>query len=246
MNSARTAASASAEAQILSPLTGPHRRTLEAIFRHPVAQNLEWTDVVGLIEQIGDAHAKANREFVFEVAGQRHVTHRPHTKDLTSDDVFELRRFLSRAGVSPEGPSRSAADPNATAPDLLIVADHHGARVFHVDVAAEEASEHVIRPYDPHHFLHNLTHKDQSREKGQRAPEEPAYYAKIADAVALGGRLVVIGHGTGKSNAAHHLVEYLRSHRRETYQRVVREVVADLSNITDPQLLDLAREALRP
>jgi hypothetical protein len=110
-------------------------------------------------------------------------------------------------GVSPEGPSQSAADPKASAPDLLVVADHHGARVFHVDVAADEASEHVIRPYDPHHFLHNLTHKDQSREKGQRAPEEPAYYAKIADALALGGRLVVIGHGTGKSNAAHHLAD---------------------------------------
>jgi hypothetical protein len=56
----------------------------------------------------------------------------------------------------------------------------------------------------------------------------------------------VIGHGTGKSNAAHHLTEYLRSHRHETYQRVVRELVADLSNVTNPQLLDLARQALRP
>jgi hypothetical protein len=64
--------------------------------------------------------------------------------------------------------------------------------------------------------------------------------------MALGDRLVVIGHGTGKSNAAHHLTEYLRSHRHETYQRVVRELVADLSNVTNPQLLDLARQALRP
>jgi hypothetical protein len=149
VNSARTAASASAKVQILSPMTGSHHRTLDAIFRHPVAQNLEWTDIVGLFEQIGDAHAKVNREFVFEVAGQRHITHKPHTKDLTSDDVFELRHFLSRMGVSPEGLSQSAAHPNATSPDLLIVADHHGARVFHVDVAADEASEHVIRPYDP-------------------------------------------------------------------------------------------------
>jgi len=88
-------------------------------------------------------------------------------------------------------------------------------------------------------------HKDQSRERGQRAPEEPAYYDKIADTIALGGKIVVIGHGEGKSSAAHHLTEYLRSHHRETYQRVVREIVADLSSITPPQLLDLARQALR-
>ena len=54
----------------------------------------------------------------------------------------------------------------------------------------------------------------------------------------------MVGHGAGKSNAAHHLTEYLQSHHRETYQRIVREIAADLSSITTPQLLDLAREAL--
>ena len=103
----------------------------------------------------------------------------------------------------------------------------------------------VIRPCEPHHLLHHLVHEELSREEGQRAPEEPAYYEKIADAVALGGKIVVVGHGAGKSNAAHHLTEYLRSHHSETYQRIVREIVADLSSITTPQLLDLARQALR-
>ncbi|MGC2223494.1 MAG: hypothetical protein WA624_14620 [Methylocella sp.] len=135
--------------------------------------------------------------------------------------------------------------PNPAAPSLLIVVDHPGTKVFHVDVTSDHASEHVIRPYDPHHFVHHLVHKDQSRERGQRAPEEPAYYEKIADAVALGGKIVVVGHGAGKNNTAHHLTEYLQSHHRETYQRIVREIVADLSSITTPQVLDLARQALR-
>jgi hypothetical protein len=112
-------------------------------------------------------------------------------------------------------------------------------------VTSDDVSRHVIRPYDPHHFLHHLVHKDQSRERGQRAPEEAAYYERIANAVALCGEIVVVGHGAGKSNAAHHLAEHLRSHHRETYQRIVREIAADLSSITNPQLLDLARQALR-
>jgi hypothetical protein len=39
-------------------------------------------------------------------------------------------------------------------------------------------------------------------------------------------------------------VEYLRTHRRETYLRVVREIEADLSAVTTPQLQQLAEQAL--
>jgi hypothetical protein len=227
-----------------SPVTGSHRRTLEAIFRHPAAHNLGWSDVVALIAKIGDVEEKSNNDFVFDVAGKRHVMRKPHTKDLTSSEVIELRHFVMESGFSPELPSQAPSHPDPAAPSLLIVVDHHGARIFHVDLTSEDPSEHVIRPYDPHHFLHHLAHKDQSRERGQRAPEAPEYYERVAEAAARGGKIVVAGHGAGKSNAAHHLTDYLRSHHRETYQRIVREIVADLSHITDPQLLALAREAL--
>jgi len=229
----------------MSSVTGGRRRTLEAIFHHPSPHNLEWSEVVRLIEKVGHAKEKANSEFVFEVAGRRHVMRKPHTKDLTSAEVIEIRHFLMEAGLSPEGPSKSVAHPSLAAPSLLIVVDHHGTKIFHVEVASDDASEHVIRPYGPHHFLYRFVHEDQSRDEGERAPEEPAYYEKIADAVALGGKIVVVGHGAGKSNAAHHLTDYLRSHHSKTYQRIVREFVADLSSITTPQLLDLGRQALR-
>jgi len=215
MKTTHTADDTSTVDGTLSKITGSHRRTLEAIFRHPSAHNLEWSDVVGLIAVIGDVHEKANGEFVFEVAGnRRHLIRKPHTKDLTSSEVIELRHFLAQAGLSPELPSQPAGHPTPAAPSLLIVVDHHGTKIFDVDVSSDDVSEHVIRPYDPHHFLHHLVHKDQSREQGQRAPEEPAYYERIADAVAPGGKIVVVGHGAGKSNAAHHLTEYLQSRKR--------------------------------
>ncbi len=75
-------------------VTGAHRRTLEAIFHHPTAHNLEWEHVVGLIGSIGTSHEKSNNEFIFEVAGKRHLMHKPHTKDLTSSEVSDLRHFL--------------------------------------------------------------------------------------------------------------------------------------------------------
>jgi hypothetical protein len=139
-----------------------------------------------------------------------------------------------------------AVHPSAAAPDLMVVMDHHQAKIYRVEPLSHDVRELTIRPYDPHHFQHHLTHKDQSRERGQRTPEDHAYYAQIAAALGAGGRLVVVGHGSGKSNAAHHLVEYLREHHGETYRRIVREMVVDLSSETPAQLLALAQQALLP
>ncbi|MGO9991795.1 MAG: hypothetical protein ACLPTF_04670 [Steroidobacteraceae bacterium] len=223
---------------------GTHLRTLEALFRHPPAHNLEWMDVVALIEKIGVVHEKGGNKFSFDVGGAHYLMHKPHTKELTSSEVVDLRHFLQRAGWSPDAPSQATAHPEPAAPTLMVVLDHHGARIYRIDAASGDASKQKITPYDPHHFLHHLTHKEQSREQGQRAPEDAGFYKRIADALAAGGRIVVVGHGTGKSDAAQHLTEYLRTHHHETYQRIVREIAADLSAITTPQLLALAEQAL--
>jgi hypothetical protein len=223
-----------AAANTVSAVTGSDRRTLTAIFRHPLAHNLEWSDAVALFKTLGEVEEMHNGEFEFVIGGERCLMRKPHTKDLTSSEVLELRRFLLKAGQSPDGMFEAAAAAPA----------HHGAKIYDIDLTGDVASEHRITPYDPHHFLHHLTHKDQSRERGQRAPEDPSFYDRIAEAVAAGGKIVVIGHGEGKSNAAHHLTEYLRGHHPETAGRIVREVAADLSSVTTPQLLNIAREAL--
>src|ERR1700729_1387432 len=75
-------------------LHGAHRRTLEALFRHPAAHNLEWMDVVALIEKIGAVHQKADNKFAFDVGREHHLMHKPHAKDLTSSEVVDLRHFL--------------------------------------------------------------------------------------------------------------------------------------------------------
>jgi hypothetical protein len=224
-------------------LHGAHLRTLEALFRHPTAHNLEWMDVVALFEKIGTVHQKSNAKFALELAGQHYLLHKAHTKDLTSSEVIDVRHFLQRAGWSPDAPSQAVAGSASEPITLVVVVDHHGAKIFRIEPGSDDASPHQITPYDPHHFLHHLTHKDQSREEGQRASEDPSFYRRIGDALATGEGIVVVGHGKGKSNAARHLVEYLRLHHPEAYQRVVHEIEADLSALTRPQLLELAGRA---
>ncbi len=226
-------------------LNGSSQKALETIFRHPLAHNLEWNHVISLIEHIGSVEYKSNSEVAFEVSGERHRFHKPHTKDLASPELIELRKFLIRAGWSPEAESQAVIDTDPAAPSLLVVVDHHEARLYAIAGSVDDHSTHEINPYDPHHFLHHLAHKDQTREQGQRAPENPAYYEQIAQALATAGQIVVIGHGTGKSNAAHHLAEFLRAHHPETYQRIAGQLLADLSSVTVPELIEMAQQTLR-
>jgi hypothetical protein len=228
----------------LPPLSGAHQRTLEAIFRHPSAHNLEWRDLVGLISAIGDVHEKANSDFTFAVAGHHHTLRKPHTKDLAGSEVIEIRHFLKQAGVSPELAPAIAPSSGPVVPSLLVVVDHQGAKIFHIDVTSDDALAHVIRPADPHQFSHHGARENAARDRGHRSPDETAYYEAITNALPGEGQIVVIGHGTGKANVAHHLTDYLQTHHPAVHQRVVQQLTADLSTITDPQLLDLARQTV--
>ncbi len=231
--------------------------TIDAIYRHPLAHNLEWSDVLALFGKIGTVDQKGNDEVAFGLAGEHHRIRKPHTKDLTTAEVMAFRHMLTRGGWAPQakpdpsiktehvGSAEGVAEPRPDLlPDLLLVVDHHESRLYHLDIGSKDLVDHVIKPYDPHHFLHHLTHKDESRERGQRAPEDYAFYEAIAQAILAGGRIVLVGHGKGHSNAADHLAAFLEKHHRDTFQRVVREVAADLSALTAPQLLDLGRRAL--
>lgn len=226
-----------------SDLAASDRRTLAALFEHPIANNLTWAAIVRLFGHLGSVEEKSNDEFAFQVGAEHLKMRKPHTKDLTAPDVLDFRHFATRLGHSPNRePQQSRAGEPAT-PSFLVVIDHHEARVYLIE-AGSDTAKHVIRPYDPHHFLHHLSHKDQSRERGQWAHEDATFYERIAKTVATGGKIVLVGHGEGKSSAVHHLAEYLATHHHETYQRVVREAVADLSHITEPQLLEIGLRAL--
>ncbi len=233
-----------------STLSNSCLATIDALYRHPIAHNLEWSDVVALFTSLGSVQQKSHNEMSFELGGEHRLVHKPHAKDLTSDDVMVLRHLLTRTGWSlhpaaaPETrPDRPAATP-APDGDLLVAVEHHEARLYHLAARAADAVDDTIRPYDPHRFLHHLSHKDQPRERGQRAAEDPAFYERIAQAIVSARQVVVIGHGEGHSNAAHHLLAYLKLHHPETLQKVTCEVVADLSRLTPPQLLVLGRRAL--
>jgi hypothetical protein len=222
-------------------VTGADRRTLDAIFRHPLSHNLSWRDVVSLFTAIGGAEEKHNGEFVFRAADDILTMKKPHNKDLTGPDVMDLRHFLNRTGWSPS----ASGPPNADAapPDLrlIVVIDHAGAKVYRIDRSAD--GDHGVTAYDPKHLIHHLERKMRDEDRDETYPEDQRFFEQVAAAISGGGEIVVIGHGKGQSNEADHLSAYLQTHHKQTCARIVREIVADLSRLTTPELLDLGRRA---
>jgi hypothetical protein len=220
------------------------RRTLEAIFRHPLPRNLAWSDVAHLIERLGSARQEQNGRVLLAIGEHRYVLHQPHDKELTAEEVAQLRKFLEGAGVTPATVDVVDDDraPESTQLDMVVAIDHHQARLFTIEGSSETSR--TLRPYDPHHFLHHLTHRQERELRGQREPEEASYYGQIAAALAAARRIVVLGHGTGHSDAAAHLEEVLRAKHPEVYGHIVAARAVDLSAITEPQILALALETL--
>jgi len=94
--------------------------------------------------------------------------------------------------------------------------------------------------YDPFNF-HHLIHRTEAHYRGERVPEEDSFYEEITKDITPANEIVLIGHATGKSNAADFLKEYLKTHHPDISRRVIATESADLSAVTEPEIEALAK-----
>ncbi len=229
-----------------SALSGTSRHTLEALYRHPIAHNLAWLDVFALFTALGSVQHGTNNEVTFSIGDIHHRVSRSHDKDVATEAVMDLRHMLNRAGWGPGQPGTAAvgADAAALSGDVLVVVEAGEARLFQMDLHAADITGHPIHPDDPNRILRHLSHQDQGRDEEKRAAESAAFHNAIAHALGSAGRIVLVGHGEGHSNAAQALLDDLKRHHPQVFQHVAREITADIGQMTDPQLLARARKAL--
>jgi hypothetical protein len=85
--------------QIPTNLDGRHRKTYEAIFRHPAAHNLEWHDVRSLLNALADVVEEHNGNLGVTRNGHTLTLHAPKHKDLASvEELLAIRHFLEQSG----------------------------------------------------------------------------------------------------------------------------------------------------
>jgi hypothetical protein len=93
-------------------LSSRHRDTVERIFSQPPSGNIEWREVVSLLETIGTVTHEHNGKLKVSLGPETEVLPAPHGKDVGVQIVVDLRRMLKQAGFAPDR-SRAVGDHRA-------------------------------------------------------------------------------------------------------------------------------------
>jgi dUTPase len=86
-----------------SDLSHHHRDTLKRILSHPASGNIEWRQVLSLLNAVGTVDEEHNGKFKVTLGPETEVLERPRGKDIDVQMVVDLRRMLSSAGLGAAG-----------------------------------------------------------------------------------------------------------------------------------------------
>ncbi|MCC6775576.1 MAG: hypothetical protein IT537_02910 [Hyphomicrobiales bacterium] len=78
-----------------------HRKTLHALFAHPVSANIDFKKVMHLFEELGaEVENRSGNRVNLKLKGHSAAfTHAHHS--LPKEEVVQLKKFLEMCGVTP-------------------------------------------------------------------------------------------------------------------------------------------------
>jgi len=82
-------------------LDGRHRDTLRQIFEHPTSHNIEWREVISLLEAVGTVTVRHDGKAAVKIGSELEFLVVPAGKDVDDQMVVDLRRMLTSAGYRP-------------------------------------------------------------------------------------------------------------------------------------------------
>ena len=218
-------------------LSGRHQHTYDAIFRHPTAHNLEWHDVVSLLNAMANVEEKHNGSLQVTRNGHVLTLHVPNHKDSAPIElVLDIRRFLEQSNEP------SIPPPVGPGTLRLVVIDHHEAKVYRSE--SHGAIPRQFVPYDPHGFRRHLV-SDNEETHGKRAPERKSFYEAIAATLRGADQILIFGHGTGESSAMEQLLADLKRNHADVAEHIIGSMVIDGKHLTEGQVLSQAAGVLR-
>src|SRR5580658_7874561 len=124
-------------------------------------------------------------------------------------------------------------------PHLLVVIDHHEARVYRNEVHGAVPMQ--LTPYDPHGYGKHL-HSAHEWTDGKRQPERKSFYEAIAKTLRGAEQILLFGSGTGRSSAMEMLLADLKAHHSDVAHKIIGSLIVDAHHTTEAQLLAKARD----
>lgn len=93
-------------------LSNHHRETIAKILDHPAGGNIEWRQVLSLLEAIGEVTEEHNGKFKVTLGPETEVLHPPREKDIDEQMIVDLRRLLDQAGYADRQAIEDSRDRN--------------------------------------------------------------------------------------------------------------------------------------
>jgi hypothetical protein len=82
-------------------LSGRHRDTLAKVFDHQGGPNVEWREVLSLLEAVGTVERRHNGKIKVTVGPETEVFPDFSEKDVDRQTLVDVRRMLTEAGYAP-------------------------------------------------------------------------------------------------------------------------------------------------
>ena len=83
-------------------LNSHQRETVGQIFTHPAGHNIEWRDVLSLLEAVAAVKQTPHGHYLVTLGAETETFEPPKHKDIDAQQVVDLRRMLKNAGYGPE------------------------------------------------------------------------------------------------------------------------------------------------
>ena len=80
-----------------------HRHTVSQIFGHPIGHNIQWRDVISLLERFGDVHESHRGGWALTMESATLSFGKVRGRDLTEDQVIRVRHLLQDLGIGENG-----------------------------------------------------------------------------------------------------------------------------------------------
>jgi hypothetical protein len=91
-------------------LSNHHRETVAKILHHPASGNVEWRQVLSLLEAIGEVAEEHNGKFKVTLGPETEVLRPPRGKDVDEQTIVDLRRMLDQAGYADQSAVEDGRD----------------------------------------------------------------------------------------------------------------------------------------
>ena len=82
-------------------LDAHHRKTVEKLFTHPTSHNIQWHDVLSLLQAVADVEEAHDGRFRVTLGEESETFDAPRGHDIDTQQIVDLRRMLKGAGYGP-------------------------------------------------------------------------------------------------------------------------------------------------